>query len=86
MSTKNKVQNKELRLKIVEYIKVAKEGHIPSSLSIVDIINFLYKKKLRIKSYKDQNRDIFILSKGHGGMALYVVLNKVGYLKTSEVK
>ena len=78
--------NNDLRLKIVELIKEANEGHIPSSLSIVDIINFIYKKKLKIKSHKNPNRDIFILSKGHGGMALYVVLNKFGFLRSSELK
>lgn len=84
MNNKN-LLNRDLRLKIVEYIKKSKEGHIPSSLSIVDIINFLYKKKIKIKSFKDNKRDIFILSKGHGAMALYVVLNKFGFLSNSEL-
>ena len=42
-----KLINKDLRLKIVNMIINAKEGHIPSSFSIVDIINFLYKKKIK---------------------------------------
>ena len=33
--------NKDLRIKIVEMISKAREGHIPSSLSILDIIHFL---------------------------------------------
>ena len=70
-----KLINKDLRLKIVETIINAKEGHIPSSLSIVDIINFLYQKKLR-PNFNKKHKDFFILSKGHGCVALYVVLNK----------
>ena len=35
--------NKELRRKIVDIITNAGEGHIPSSFSIIDIINYLYK-------------------------------------------
>ena len=52
MSTNNKVINKDLRLKIVKYIKSANEGHIPSSLSILDIINYLYNNILKYKINK----------------------------------
>ena len=60
---------KSLRRKIIELSYKAKEGHIPSAFSIVDIIFYLYKKKIK------RNKSIFILSKGHGVLALYVVLN-----------
>ena len=86
MNIRKNLLNKDLRLKIIETIINAKEGHIPSSLSIVDIINFLYEKKIKIKSPNDDKRDIFILSKGHGAMALYVVLNKFGFLSNTELK
>ena len=74
--------NPDLRLKIVTMIKDAKEGHIPSSFSIVDILDFLYSKILRINKRKpnDLNRDFFILSKGHGCAAYYAVLEKYGYM------
>jgi len=58
----------KLRKKIVELVYKSGEGHIPSSFSIVDIIYFIYKYRLNKKDY-------FILSKGHGALALYVVLN-----------
>lgn len=79
--------NKELRRRIVDIIKVAKEGHIPSSFSIVDIIDHLYGQ---ILDYDPKNpswteRDHFILSKGHGCAALYVVLEKYGLLTTEQL-
>jgi len=80
-----KLINKDLRLKIVKMITNANEGHIPSSLSIVDIINFLYQKKLK-QSFNKKDKDYFILSKGHGCAALYVVLNKFKLLTNEELK
>ena len=70
--------NSDLRIKIAEMVKRSGEGHIPSSYSIVDIINYLYENILKydIKNIESEDRDYFILSKGHGCGALYVVLNK----------
>ena len=74
--------NKDLRKRIVNIIITAREGHIPSSYSIVDIINFLYKNILSFRDKKPnwEKRDYFILSKGHGCAALYAVLEKFGLL------
>ena len=79
--------NKDLRIKIIKMISKAGEGHIPSSFSILDIINFLYTNILKYKKNnpKWQKRDYFILSKGHGCAALYVVLNKIGILKSKHI-
>lgn len=55
------------------------EGHIPSAFSIVDIIATLYDKVLT----KD---DHFILSKGHGCAALYVVLERSGLLRSEAIE
>ena len=76
------ILNKDLRLKIVKLIMNAKEGHIPSSLSIVDILNYIYKNKIKYtsKKHNSNKNDYFILSKGHGCAALYVVLNKYSLL------
>lgn len=65
----------------------AEEGHLPSSFSIVDVINHLYENVLRInqEDAEDPLRDIFVLSKGHGALALYVVLNKFGLLSEFEL-
>ena len=83
---KNLVNNKDLRLMIAEMIYKSKEGHIPSSFSIVDIINILYEKFLRNKYSNDiSKRDIFILSKGHGAAALYATLYKHKLLKLNDI-
>ena len=39
--------NSDLRVRIVEMITKAKEGHIPSSFSIIDTLNFIYEKILK---------------------------------------
>jgi len=74
--------NNDLRKKIVDLVVSAKEGHIPSTFSIVDIIATLYKHVLKVdpKNPDWEDRDYFVLSKGHGAMALFVVLNKYGFI------
>ena len=77
-----------MRLEIVQMIKRSAEGHIPSSFSIVDVIEYIYGNELNYDknnlSWKD--RDYFILSKGHGCAALYVVLKKYGILSDSDIE
>ncbi len=65
---------KELRKRIIEVAYRDEMGHIPSALSILDIIWVLHDK---VKKESDQ----FILSKGHGVMALYAVLEAKGLLE-----
>jgi transketolase len=79
--------NKNLRIEIAEIVSREKEGHIPSSYSILDIINFLYSDILKFNKLKPkwQSRDYFVLSKGHGALALYVVLKKFGILNQGHL-
>ena len=69
--------------KIVDIATLKKEGHIPSSLSILDIMYVLYNKVLDIDSIKENkiDRDRFILSKGHASLGLYVILDHFKLLK-----
>ena len=62
----------ELKKKILEASYNSQEGHIPSSFSILDIIFCLFKGGYVFK--KEKYLKNFILSKGHGSMALYAVL------------
>jgi len=68
---------KELRKLIVGAAYNAKHGHIPSALSIVEIISAFD----RVKEEKDE----FILSKGHGCLAYYAYLVKKGFITIEEL-
>jgi transketolase len=83
-----KKMNNDLRIKIAKMVFKAKEGHIPSSFSIVDIVEFLYGNILRYdpNNMKSNERDYFILSKGHGAAALYAVLHKYGILSDEDIE
>lgn len=76
---------KEIRQKIFIAICHAGGGHIAPSLSSVEILVALYFKILKIdkNNYKQDNRNRFILSKGHAGVALYAVLAKKGIIDES---
>jgi transketolase len=77
-----------MRQAIVDMAACAKRGHIPSALSTVEILVTLYDHVLRIdpRHPKDPNRDRFILSKGHGCMALYALLADKGFFPASWCK
>lgn len=80
--------NKDLRIKIVDIIKAAGEGHIPSSFSIVDIIDTIYQRFLKFdcKNPEWADRDYFVLSKGHGAAGFFVVLEKFGFLSAQHLE
>jgi len=64
------------------------EGHIPSAFSILDILWVLYNRVAHLNPTdpKAANRDRFILSKGHGSLALYAVLAEKGFFPISELE
>lgn len=70
----------EMRQKIIKASFAAKEGHIPSAFSILEI---LYTLKLYNKTFAD-NSDV-ILSKGHASLAYYVILEKIGVITFEEL-
>ena len=63
-------------------------AHVAAALSCVDILAALYFGVLKV--YPDrpesEDRDIFLLSKGHGCMALYAVLSRAGFLDRAALK
>ena len=69
---------KEIRKSIIETSFKVQAGHVPSALSIVEILYSLYSSIKR-------DEDVFILSKGHGCLALYSVLVHIGLLERSEL-
>lgn len=76
------ISTRELRAAIARIVHSSGEGHIPSCYSIVDLIDGIYERHidLSLVSTSSPERDVFILSKGHGALALYVVLNKYGFI------
>ncbi len=70
-----------LRKKIIETSAKAKIPHIGSCLSCLDILVYLYWNKLNIdpKNPLNNERDRFLLSKGHGAPALFQVLGERGF-------
>ncbi len=78
---------KEVRKDIVEIVSRAGRGHIASAFSLVEILNVLYEDVLKIntKDPLDPTRDRYILSKGHGCLALYSVLARKGYFKKDHL-
>lgn len=81
-------KNNQLRKKIVEMVCRGKDGHIPSAFSIVDIISVLYEHVLKFDAANPswRDRDYFILSKGHGCLALYVCLEKYGFITARDTE
>lgn len=78
----------QMRKDVLEMIVRARGTHIASSFSIVDLLVYLYDKVLNIdpKHPKDEKRDKFVLSKGHGCAALYVVLANYGFFPKKALK
>lgn len=66
----------------------AKSGHPGGSLSIAEILTYLYFVKMKIdpQNPKMEERDRFVLSKGHAAPALYSVLAERGFFSTDEIK
>lgn len=74
-----------IRRIVLEQSKRANVGHIGSCLCIVEILSALYGRVLRIAWPEDPERDRFLLSKGHAGLALYAALAERGWLSTSDL-
>ncbi len=77
-----------IRLGIVESTHSAQSGHPGGSLSIADIITYLYFEEMNIKADdpKWEDRDRFVLSKGHTAPALYSALAYKGFFPIEELK
>ena len=78
----------KIRWKILNLAHRANVAHLGSSLSTVEILTLLYFEILKInpKNPKDENRDRFILSKGHAAMALYSILSEKGFFTEKELE
>ncbi len=77
----------EIRKGIVTAVHSAKAGHPGGSLSCADLMTFLYFEEMNIdpKNPKKEDRDRFVLSKGHCAPALYSALAHRGYFPVEEL-
>jgi transketolase len=76
-----------LRRTIIRMMAAGKRGHLGSAFSLVELVRVLYDEVLR---YDPANprwplRDRFILSKGHGCLALYAILAEKGFFPEAEL-
>jgi len=78
---------RELRIDILTMLNRAVSGHSGGSLSAIDILTALYFGKMNHGPAMgaEEDRDKFVLSKGHGAPALYAVLAKCGYFERGEL-
>lgn len=76
-----------IRRDIVSMIHRAKSGHPGGSLSVVEILTALYFDEMNVDSSnpKMEDRDRFVLSKGHAAPALYATLAEKGYFDKEEM-
>ena len=76
-----------LRLHVIEMTYAAKSGHPGGSLSAADFMSVLYFSKLRHDPHNPQweDRDRFVLSKGHVAPVLYAALAESGYFPVEEL-
>lgn len=72
----------------VEMTHLSGGSHLASILSVADIMGKLYADVLRVNpdNPKDENRDRFILSKGHAGASVYAALAESGFFPVEELK
>ena len=80
-------RSKYLRKMAIKTLESGKRAHLGSAMSIMELIRVLYDDFLNYDNanLKDLNRDRFILSKGHGCLALYVVLADKGFFDEKEL-
>lgn len=89
-NTKNELQRfaTKIRLATMEQFEARGFGHAGGSLSLADLLAVLYGNTMKIDPKKPDwdERDYFVLSKGHAGPALYATLALKGYFPVEELK
>jgi len=78
----------KVRMGIIEGVYNAKAGHPGGSLSVTDMLTYLYMARMNVdpKNPMMADRDRLVLSKGHTAPALYAVLAHRGFFPVEELK
>ncbi len=78
--------SREIRENILRISHSSGHGHIPTCFSIIELLRAVYEIMQHDPKRPDwKERDIFILSKGHGALGLYCTLAQYGYFPISDV-
>lgn len=82
-----RVFSSEIRFLTTRMLHAKGYGHFGGSLSIVEALAALYGRQLRFDPDNPawEDRDFFVLSKGHGGPALYSTLAACGFFETERL-
>ena len=77
----------DLRQKIVRTMEASRRGHLGTAFSVVEILRVLYDDVLKFdpNDPKWSERDRCLLSKGHGCLALYVLLAEKGFFPEEDL-
>lgn len=78
----------EIRKNIVKMVTAAKSGHPGGSLSAVEILTALYFEEININkdNVSSNDRDKFVLSKGHASPLLYATLAQRGFIEKDQLE
>lgn len=78
----------KIRMGVVEGTHCASSGHPGGSMSIADLLSYLYFEEMRVdpKNPAWEDRDRLVLSKGHAAPALYAALAHRGFFPVEELK
>lgn len=76
----------DLRKDVLDMINSGNGGHIGGDMSVMEILVTLYMKVMNVnpENINDENRDRFILSKGHSVESYYIVLGEKGFFDKKE--
>ena len=77
----------KVRMGVIEGTHGAKAGHPGGSLSAADVFTYLYFKEMNVdpKAPKKEDRDRFVLSKGHTAPGLYAALAERGFFPVDDL-
>lgn len=78
---------RQIRKDILHLAKLSGHGHIPTCFSVIEMLYAIYSAiRHDPKNPSWENRDIFLLSKGHASLAHYCILAEFGYFKKDALR
>ncbi len=79
--------SKRIRIKILHMLTQAGSGHTGGSLSAADVATAIYFSKMKFDASKPkwEERDRFIMSKGHAAPLIYAIMAEAGYFPEDEI-